>query len=102
MRLLNTAEYSYEDENGRFATRDEMVAFLRQQGILSKSPIDLENPKPYELDVITSSDGTHYQITLQRPPDMNDKSTWCKTAAFSDDRGLIFLGLVIDCEGAPK
>jgi len=41
---------------------------------------------------------THYQITLKRPSDMNDKSTWCKTAAFSDDAGVIFLGAAIDCK----
>ena len=44
----------------------------------------------------------HYQITLQRPSDMNDKSTWCKTAAFSDEKGVIFLGQAIDCEAAPR
>jgi hypothetical protein len=47
-------------------------------------------------------DGMHYQITLQRPSDMNDQSTWCRTAAFSDDRGVIFLGQAIDCEAAPR
>src|SRR5215471_2418359 len=98
IRLLNTHEVSYRHENGRYADRDQMLAFLRQKGLLSKSPIDLENPTPYELAIATSPDGTHYQITLQRPSDMNDKSTWCKTAAFSDEKGVIFLGQAIDCE----
>jgi hypothetical protein len=98
LRLLNTHEYSYIHENHRFADRDQILAFLRQKGMLSKSPIDLENLKPYELAITTTSDGMHYQITLQRPSDMNDKSTWCRTATFSDDRGVIFLGQAIDCE----
>jgi len=102
IRLLNTHEVSYRHENGRYADRDQMLAFLRQKGLLSKSPIDLENPTPYELAIATSPDGTHYQITLQRPSDMNDKSTWCKTAAFSDEKGVIFLGQAIDCEAAPR
>jgi hypothetical protein len=102
LRLLNTSEYSYWNENHRFAARDDLLTFLRQKGILSGSPIDLENPKPYELTITTTSDGTHYQITLQRPPDTNDKSTWCRTAAFSDDRGVIFLGQAIGCEGTPR
>ena len=102
IRLLNTNEYSYKNENGRFADRDEMLAFLRQKERLSKSPIDLDNPKPYELAITTTSDRTHYQITLQRPSDMNDKSTWCKAAAFSDERGVIFLGQAIGCEAAPR
>ena len=132
LRLLNTEEYSYRHETGRFASRDELLTFLRTKGLLSQSPtdlakpkarfvfreemstslptnkplsdspIDLENPKPYELRVTTSSDGMHYQITLKRLSDMNDKNSWCRTAAFSDDAGLIFLGSVIDCEASAR
>ena len=102
LRLLNTHEYSYKNENGRFADRDQMLSYLRQKGLLSRSPVDLANPKPYELAITISSDGMHYQIALQRPSDMNDKSTWCKTAAFSDEKGVIFLGQAIDCEAAPR
>jgi hypothetical protein len=102
LRLLNTQEYSYKQENGRFASREEMLTFLRKKGILSRSPIDLENPKQYDLEVTTSPDGMHYQITLQRLSDMNDKSTWCQTAAFSDDRGVIFLGLALGCEASAE
>lgn len=104
IRILNTAEYTFRDsgETGRFADRDALLAFLQKKSALSRSPIDLENPQPYELAITTSSDGTHYQITLQRPSDMNDKTTYCKTAAFSDDRGVIFLGQAIDCPAAPR
>jgi len=132
LRLLNTEEYSYRHETGRFASRDELLTFLRTKGLLSESPtdlakpkarfvfreemstslptnkplsdspIDLENPKPYELRVTTSLDGMHYQITLKRLSDMNDKNSWCRTAAFSDDAGLIFLGSVIDCEASAR
>jgi hypothetical protein len=48
LRLLNTHEYSYKNENGRFADRDQMLSYLRQKGLLSRSPVDLANPKPYE------------------------------------------------------
>jgi hypothetical protein len=98
IRLLNTQEYNYRQEAGRFATREELLTFLRKKNLLSKSPIGLESPKPYELAIGTSPDGMHYQITLKRPSDMNDKTTWCKTAAFSDDAGVIFLGAAIDCK----
>lgn len=101
LRLLNTQEYVYRQEIGRFASREEMLTFLRTKGILSRS-IDLENPQPYELVVTTSPDGMHYQITMKRPSDMNDKSTWCKTAAFSDDVGVIFLGSAIGCDASTK
>jgi len=65
LRLLNTHEYSYKNENGRFADRDQMLSYLRQKELLSRSQIDLENPKPYELAITISSDGMHYQIALQ-------------------------------------
>ena len=68
----------------------------------SSSPIDLENPKPYELTITTSPDGKHYQITLKRLADSNDKNTACSHAAFSDDGGLIYLGSVIDCESPSR
>ena len=102
LRTLNTAEYSYRGETGRFAHREELLAFLQKKGNLSRSAIDLENPKPYELAITTSPDEMHYQITLKRPSDMNDKSTWCKTAAFSDDAGVIFLGSAIDCGASTR
>jgi len=102
LRFLNTYEYSYMNENRRFADRGQMVEFLRQKGLLNKSPLNIEDLHPYELAIATSSDGMHYQIALQRPSDMNDKSTWCKTAVFSDDRGVIFRGLALGCEAAPR
>jgi hypothetical protein len=125
LRLLNTEEFEYRHETGRFATREELLTFLRTKGLLSQtptelakhkprfvsqeemstflqtqesSPINLENPRPYELTITTSSDGMHYQITLKRPSDMKDQNTRCRTAAFTDDGALIFLGSVIDCE----
>jgi hypothetical protein len=98
LRTLNTAEVSYHSETGRFAPREEMLTFLRTQGLLSQLPIDLENPKPYELAVTTSLDGMHYQITLKMTRDGNDRGTWCRTAFFSDEGGVIFLGKGLGCE----
>jgi hypothetical protein len=75
-----------------------MLTFLRTNGILSRSPIDFENPKPYELAVTTSLDGMYYQITLKMTRDGNDKGTSCRTAFFSDEGGVIFLGKALGCE----
>jgi hypothetical protein len=85
LRLINTEEYSYRRETGRFASREELLTFLRTKGLLSQSlpdlakptprfasqeetkgplsesPLDLENPKQYELTITTSSDGMHYR-----------------------------------------
>ena len=102
MRLLNAEQVNYQDENHRFASRDELIAFLRQTHCLGKSPLDLENPAPYQVQITTNPDGSHYQMTIQRVADSKDKSTWCRTAAFSDDRGVIFLGQALDCPATPR
>ena len=102
MRFLGTSEVTYSSENGRFASRAELLVFLRQKNLLGKSPLDLENPEPYQVQITTDLDGTHYQISIKRAVDLDDKSTWCRTAVFEDDTGIIFLGEAIDCPGAPK
>lgn len=101
MRLLNTEQMNYRNKNHRFANQDELVTFLRESNMLGKSPLNLENPAPYQVQVTTDPNATHYQITIQRPADVNDKATWCSTAAFSDDSGVIYLGQAIDCPAAP-
>jgi hypothetical protein len=102
MRVLGTAQVSYEVENHRFASQDELVAFFRQKNWLGKSPLNLENPAPYQVQITTDHDGTHYQISIKPPVDLRDKSTWCRTAIFEDDTGVIFLGQAIDCPSAPR
>jgi hypothetical protein len=101
MRVLNTAQVSYEVENHRFASQVELLASLRQKNFLGKSVLNLDNPAPYQVQVTTDPSATHYQISIQRPADPDNKSTWCRTAAFSDERGVIYLGQAIDCPAAP-
>jgi hypothetical protein len=74
-----------------------MLTFLRKNSS-KPSPIDFENSRLYELAITTTPDGMHYQITLRRPIDTNDKNTWCRTATFSDDSGAIFLGVPLGCQ----
>jgi hypothetical protein len=100
MRFLNTVEMRYRDDNNdRLANHDELLAFIRQRNLLSKSPLDLENAAPYKVQITTSPDATHYQVSIR--PDFNDKSTSCRMAAFSDDSGVIFVGQAIGCPAAP-
>lgn len=102
LRTLNTTEYLYHQELGRFADLESLLAFLRKKGTLSLLPVDLEKPSPYEIAITTTLDGMHYQITLKRTFEQSDKRTWCQTAAFSDDRGVIFLGQPIGCDAVSK
>jgi len=100
LRLLNTEQYNYVDRNHRFADRHQMLSYLRERepGLLRKLPADLEDQTSYELAITTSTDGQHYQITLQRTAAPDDKTAACQNAAFSDDKGLIYLGRAIGCE----
>ena len=102
LRLLNTAEAEYMKENGRFVGREEILNYLRGKGLLKRAAIDLESPKPYELSIAISPDAKHYQIALKRASDMNDKSTWCRPAAFTDDTAVIFLGSAIGCDASVR
>ena len=101
MRFLGTAEVTYRSENGRYASKAELLVFFRNRNLLGKSPLDLENPEPFQVQITTDPDGTHYQISIKRAVDLDAKSTWCRTAVFEDDTGVIFLGQAIDCPGAP-
>jgi hypothetical protein len=69
---------------------------------MRKAVIDPRESETLRTGNHHSRDGEHYQITLKRLSDMNDKSTWCKTAAFSDDAGVIFLGAALDCDASAK
>jgi hypothetical protein len=100
LRMLNTLEYNYQDEHGRFGDRGELLAYFRQTGATEKAD-RLEHLQPYQLTVTTSLDGAHYQISLTPLLD-NDKEGWCDKALFTDERGLIFLGAGLDCELARK
>jgi hypothetical protein len=91
-------EVLYYAEIRRFAPHDELLTFLRTKGTLSQSPIDLENPGPYELAITASADGQHYFITL-KPQFYRSKDLWeCGPAAFTDDAGVIFLGSALGCD----
>ena len=100
LRLLNTEQFNYMDKNHRFADRDQMLSFLREDGCLRKSPLDLEKPKPYELTITTSADGQHYQITLRRSAAPDDQNGDCQYAAFTDDGAVIYLGRALGCDPA--
>ena len=97
LRMLNTLEYNYQDEHGRFGDRGELLAYFRQTGATEKAD-RLDHLQPYQLTVTTSLDGGHYQISLTPLLDKDNKEAWCDKAGFTDERGVIFLGEGLDCE----
>jgi hypothetical protein len=104
LRALSTEQYNYLDRNHRFADRDQMLSYLREQepGLLRKLPIDLEDQTFYKLAITTSTDRQHYQITLQPTAAPDNKTAACDNAAFSDDNGFIYLGRVIGSDPATQ
>jgi hypothetical protein len=101
LRALNTLEYNYQEQYGRFGDREQLLAYFRQSGA-TEGADRLEHLQSFQLAVITSSDGAHYQISLTPLLDEANRGGWCDKAGFTDERGLIFLGVGLDCEVARK
>jgi hypothetical protein len=101
MRTLNTAEYAYKyaNANHKFGSKEEIAEFLRTEGRDSPPLIDIANPAPYEIEILTDADRTHYWITIKPRIDPTTNTRACGPAAFSDDVGLIYLGKALGCEG---
>jgi hypothetical protein len=100
-RTLNTVEANYLSEHCRYADREEILAYLEQQGY-SKQMLSAKWPNKYDLAITTSHDGQRFQLTLQPTSDPNDQNAICGKAVFSDEKGLIFVGVALGCEGAPE
>lgn len=101
LRTLNTLEYDYQGRYGRFGDREQLLAYFRQSGATYGAD-KLEHLQSFQLSVITSSDGAHYQISLTPSLDDSNKGGWCDKAGFTDERGLIFLGEGLGCEDTRK
>jgi hypothetical protein len=101
LRTLNTLEYNYRDQYGRFGEREQLLAYFRQSGA-TEGADRLEHLQSFQLSVTTSSDGAHYQISLTPLLDETNKGSWCGKAWFTDERGLIFLGAGLGCEVTRK
>ncbi|MGH7744779.1 MAG: hypothetical protein ACREQ5_08190 [Candidatus Dormibacteria bacterium] len=102
VRLINTAEAEYKHAHGGFAAWPE----LYRSGLIAKD----ENPEPmfgnlrlsagpevvpgWTLAMITSGDNQSYELSLRNLQDR------CQFSLFSDQRGIIFRGVVIDCGAA--
>ena len=99
MSTLNTPEYSYKAEFGRFATREELLSYLPKQVDMARIPVNLSDPAVVDVRVTTSQDGSgaHYQIGLKPVTDSKDGSTWCRTSLFSGEGGVIYRGTALGC-----
>jgi hypothetical protein len=101
LRSLNTLEYNYRERYGRFGDREQLLAYFRQSGATEEVDT-LEHLQSFQLSVSTSSDGAHYQIALTPLLEDVNKEAWCDKAGFTDERGVIFLGVGLGCEVTQK
>jgi hypothetical protein len=107
MRSINTLQVEFNMVNHHFAAGDELRAFAREgkrdgSAVMVAKELSASSMAPYTLQITTSADGLHYQATIRRPSDMHEQATSCKTAVFSDDSGLVYLGQNIGCSGADR
>lgn len=99
LRILNTSQYNYLDKYHRFADRDQMLSYLQEEPrSLRKLSFDLGDEKACNLVITTSTDGQHYQISLGRKAALDDEKVACQNSAFTDDRGVIYLGRPLSCD----
>jgi|GEM_PF-1983991 len=98
LRMLNTVEAEYMHQNGRFAAREELLSYIRSRELANRGAINWDNPQPYEVAITTSPDAKRYQIALKHKSsdsDMNDQT--CRSAAFTDEAAIIYVGSAIGC-----
>jgi hypothetical protein len=104
MRTVNTLEAEYNAANHKYADTGELLAFAKAgktgTAVMAQTELSPSTMGAYSLQVITSTDGKKYAATIRALPDTHKQDTWCKTAAFSDQAGLISLGQNIQCSGA--
>jgi hypothetical protein len=100
VRIVNTAEYDYRADHGRFGSWTDVYAsgivtnLLRtwpKVKDLSISSSDEVIPG-YRLTLLVADGGKAYSVSLHEM-----KSHGCGFSLFSDQAGLIYQGSVIDC-----
>ncbi len=99
VRLINTAEAEYKHTHGGYAAWPELYS----SGLIAKdqkrwqqfSNLELaEGPEVvpgWTLAMLVSGDAQSYELSLRNLQDR------CEFSLFSDQRALIFRGVVIDC-----
>jgi hypothetical protein len=109
IRYINTAEASCQvkngkrDENQKFLSWDELLnapCFEQTRSLVRFYPANQpafssgsEIVPGLELRLVVSADGKHYNVSL------GEKPTGCGSVFFSDERGVIFEGKALGCEG---
>jgi hypothetical protein len=91
IRTMNSTEHSFKMKSSSFGSLEDVIKL----GQLDKHGIVLSDGnsgiiKDYQLSVVTSSDGRHYQISL-RP------GAGCGVSFFTNESGVIYQGQALGC-----
>jgi hypothetical protein len=100
VRVINTAEYDYRTDHGRFGSWNEVYASGAVTNLEQNWPKmnDLsiasgsEVIPGFRLTLLVAEDGAAYSLSLHEM-----QGHGCGLSVFSDQSGLIYQGTIIDC-----
>ena len=92
MRAINTAEAAINSRNGQYVHLTELLEHPAMGRVKPNIAVSggVATHQGATIRLALSSDGKQYQVSVV-PADT------CGWAAFSDERGLIYTGKVLDC-----
>ena|SRR5687767_8395508 len=92
MRFLNTAEAAARSQSGKYVDLAELINHRVMDGVRGEITTDGSSVfyQGRQLRLLLSPDGLHYHAMVV-PVES------CGTAIFSDERGMIYTGKVLDC-----
>lgn len=92
MRTINTAENTARSLDGKYLHLAELLEHPSMGGVKPNITVSggVVTHQGATVRLAVSSDGTQYQVSVV-------PGETCGWAAFSDERGLIYTGKVLDC-----
>lgn len=94
MRAINTAENAARLRGGKYLAMPELIEHPSMGGVKADIAVNVDGGsyayKSGELRLALSADASQYVVTFA-------PSETCGTASFTDERGLIYAGKVLDC-----
>jgi hypothetical protein len=92
MRAINTAENAVRQSGGKFVPLAQLVDHPMMARVKANIAVDGNTitHQGAQLRLALSADASGYQVMVV-------PASTCGTAVFSDERGLIYTGKVLDC-----
>ena len=93
MRAINTAEHAVKSRTGKFVHLAELLEHPAMGRVKADIALNggVATHQGATIRLAVSTDAAQYQVSIV-------PSETCGLAAFSDERGLIYTGKVLDCK----